>query len=99
MYAGNQTINGSDNGLAPGRCQAIIGTNAGIKNLATNFSEILSEIHTFSFKKMHLKMSAILFRRQCVLGNFSSVLSVIIQWPGQKIPFDLVNIDRMHYFV
>ena len=52
---------GSDNGLSPGRRQAIIWTNAGIlliQTLRTNFSEILSEIHTFLFKKMHLKMSS-----------------------------------------
>ena len=50
-----------DNGLSPGRCQAIIWTNAGIwlmQTLETNFSEILNEIHTFSFKKMRLKMSS-----------------------------------------
>ena len=54
----NLTIIGSDNGLSPGRRQAIIGTNAGIlliRTLGTNFSEILNEVHTFSFKKMHLK--------------------------------------------
>ena len=53
------TIISSDNGLSPGRRQAIIWTNAG-KLLfgppGTNFSEILIEIHTFSFKKMHLKI-------------------------------------------
>ena len=50
---------GSDNGLSPGRCQAIIWTNAGILligPLGTNFSEILIEIHIFSFQQMHLKM-------------------------------------------
>ena len=55
------TIIGSDNGLSPDRRHAIIWTNAGILliwTLGTNFSEILSEIHTFSFKKMHLKMSS-----------------------------------------
>ena len=53
------TIIGSVNGLSPGRRQAIIWTNAGIlliRPLATNFSEISIKIHTFSFKKMHLKM-------------------------------------------
>ena len=53
------SIFGSDNGLSPGRRQAIIQTNAGILliwPLGTNFSEILIEINTFSFKKMHLKM-------------------------------------------
>ena len=54
-------IIGSDNGLSPGRRQAIIWTNAGIlliRTLGINFSEILSEIHTFSFKKMYLEMSS-----------------------------------------
>ena len=54
------TIIGSDNGLSPGRGQAIIWTNAGIlliRTLETNFSEIVSEIHASWFKKMHLKMS------------------------------------------
>ena len=55
----------SDNGLSPGRCQAIIWTNAGlllIRTLGTNFSEILSEINTFSFKKMCLKISSAKWR-------------------------------------
>ena len=55
------TITGSDNGLSPGRHQAIIWTNAGILligPLVTNFCEILIGIHIFSFKKMHLKMSS-----------------------------------------
>ena len=49
------TIIASDNGLSPGRHQAIIWNNAGILSiglLGTNFSEILIEIHKFSFKKM-----------------------------------------------
>ena len=56
---GKQAIIGSDNGLLPDRRQAIIWTNAGILligTLGTNFSEILSQIYTFSFKKMHFKM-------------------------------------------
>ena len=55
------TIIGLDNGLSPGRRQAIIRTNSGIlliEPLGTNFSEILSKIHTFSLKKMHFKMSS-----------------------------------------
>ena len=53
---GKLSIIGSDNGLSPERRQAIIWTNAGILligPLATNFSEILIGIQTFSFKKMH----------------------------------------------
>ena len=55
------SIIGSDNGLSPGQRQAIIWTYAGILligPLGTNFSEILIESITFSFKKMHLKMSS-----------------------------------------
>ena len=57
------SILGSDNGLSAGRRQAIIWTNAGIlfiRPLGTNFSEILVGIQTFSFRKMHLKMSSAL---------------------------------------
>ena len=60
----NLTIVGSDNGLPPCQRQAIICTNAGllIGPLGTNFNEILIEIHTFSFKKMHSKMSSAKWR-------------------------------------
>ena len=74
ICVGNLTIIGSDNGLLPSGRQAIIWTNAGIlliEPLRTNFSEILTEIQTFSFKKMHVKISsakkaAILSQPQCV---------------------------------
>ena len=57
----NLTIIASDNGLLPGRRQAIVWTGAGILligPLGTNFSEILIEIITFSFMKMRLKVSS-----------------------------------------
>ena len=63
------TIIGSDNGLSPGRRQAIIWTNDGlllIWPLGTNFSEMLIGIQTFSFKKMHLKMSSAKWRPFCL---------------------------------
>ena len=50
-----------DNGLSPGRCQAITWTNAGILLIGplwTNFSEILIRIQIFQFKKTHFKMSS-----------------------------------------
>ena len=65
----NLTIIGSDNGLSPGRRQAITWTNVGILligPLGTNFSEMLIEIHTFSFKKIHLKMSSGKWRPFCL---------------------------------
>ena len=88
------TIIGSDNGLLPERHQAIIWTNAGILlngPLGTNFSEILIEILTFSFTKMHLKMSemaSILSRPQCVKGlskrwEATQAKYVLNQCPGQ----------------
>ena len=63
------TIIGSDNGLSPDRRQAIIWTNAGlllIGPLGTNFSEILIEILTFSFKKMRMKVSSAKRRPFCL---------------------------------
>ena len=69
MCVSKLTIIGSDNGLSPGRRQAIIWTNDGIvliRTLGTNFSEILIEIHSFSFKKMHLKMSSAKWRLFCL---------------------------------
>ena len=62
-------IIGSDNGLSPGRRQAIIRNNAGlllIGPLGTNLSEFLVVIHTFSFNKMHLKMSSAKWRPFCL---------------------------------
>ena len=55
MYVSKLTIIDSDNGLSPGRRQAIIWTNAGILltgSLTTNFSEILIKIYTFSSKNI-----------------------------------------------
>ena len=73
------TIIGPDNGLSPERRQAIIWTNAGIwliQILGTNFNEILSKIHAFSLKKMHLKMSSGKWRPFCLgLNELISKLS------------------------
>ena len=59
---GKLTIIGPDNGLSPGRHQAIIWTNAVIlliEPLGRNFNrEILIGIQIFSIKKMRLKMSS-----------------------------------------
>ena len=75
------TIIGPDNGLSPGRRQAIIWTNAGILligPLGTNFSEILIEVCTFSFKKMHLNMSSAKWRPFCLGLNELSLDTQII---------------------
>ena len=69
ICVGKLTIIGSDNGLSPGRRQAIIWTNAGILligPLGTKFSEILIKINTFSFKKINLKVSSGKWRPSCL---------------------------------
>ena len=79
ICASELTIIGSDNGLSPGRRQAIIWNNAWlllIEPSGTNFSEISIGIQTFSFKKMHLNMSSAKWRPFC-LG-----LSVLIEVSG-----------------
>ena len=57
----NYTINGSGNGLSPGRRQAIIWTNDGILltgPLGTNLIEISTEVQKILFNKMHLQRSS-----------------------------------------
>ena len=78
ICVGNLTIIGPDNDLSPGRRQAIIWTNAGILligPLGTNFSEIVIEIHTFSFKKTCFKLSSGKWRPFCLGLN---VLKLIL---------------------
>ena len=52
---------GSDNSLSPVRCQAITWTKTVVLSIGligTNFNEIRIVILSFSFKKIHLKMSS-----------------------------------------
>ena len=88
ICVGKLTIISSDNGLSPGRRQAIIWTNAGILligPLGTNFSEILIEIHTFSFKKMHFKLSSGKWRPFCLgLNVLSKKRRAPTAWHGSK---------------
>ena len=51
-----------DNGLSPGWRLDVMGNNAGVL-----FMRILSEIHSFSFKKMHLNILSAKWR-PCCLG-------------------------------
>ena len=67
---------GSDNGVSPCRRQATIWTNVGILligPLGTNFSEIVIEMCTFSFRKMHLKMSSGKWRQLCIGLNVLNI--------------------------
>ena len=89
IYVNKLTIIGSDNGLSPGRRQAIIWTNAAIlliEPLETNFSEILIEIQTFSFKKMHLKMSSGKWRPSCLgLNELTPNIPCFFYWQNNVI--------------
>ena len=79
ICVGNLAIIGSDNGLSPGRRQAIIRSNAGILligPLGTNFSEIWIGIQTFSLKKIRLKMSSAKRRPFCLGLNVLTMDSI-----------------------
>ena len=87
------TIICSDNGLSPGRRQAIIWTNAVlllIEPLGTNFSEILIAIHIFSSQKMHLNISSAKWRLFCLGLN---VLIGIEIYYSHGTPF--INTDKL----
>ena len=102
------TIIGADNGLSPGRRQAVIWTNAGILligPLGTNFSEISIGILIFSFKKMRLKLSSAK-RRPLWLGlnvlrchehNSTISSTMTFQWFGIWICWKLMLVcnDQM----
>ena len=79
-------ILGSDNGLSPGRRQAIIWTNAAMLLIwpwGTNFSEILIAIDIFSFKKMHFEMSSGKWRLFCLSRNVLNWSSPIFGHQGR----------------
>ena len=87
IYISKLTTIGSDNGLSPAQCQAVIWANTGILliwSLRINLSEILSEMHAFSFKKMHLKMSSLKWQQFCF------ELNVLIRHGGHSDCFVIV---------
>ena len=91
------SITVSDNVLLPGRREGIIWTNTAIlliETLGTIFSEIWSEIHAFSFKKMHLKMSSAKWRSYYNGFDVFRQLTTAITH-GQSI-WGLVNLARNH---
>ena len=90
---------GSDNGLSPGRRQAITWTNDGIlliRTLGTNFSEILSETHSFSFWKMHLKMSSAKWRLFCLGLNELTIVCWQLQLGRRLGAFQIPTILWCH---
>ena len=87
----------SNNGLSPGWRHAIIWTNVGnmlVGNLVTNLSEILSEIHTFSFKIMHLEISSAKWQPFChsltVLTHLRSGYHMIM------VPYIMMSISLIN---
>ena len=81
------TNTGSDNGLPPDQCKAIIWTNAEIlliRPFGTNLSEILIKIYMLSFKKMHFNMSSGKWRPFCLDLN-------VIMWSWLSPNFDLAS--------
>ena len=97
-------IIGSDNGLSPTRRQAIIWTNAGIlliRPLRTNFSEIFIEFYTFSFKKMHSKMSSGKWRPFClslnVLRQYIQIIhSIHIGDELALLDYQIISRSKLH---
>ena len=106
---------GSDNGLSPGRRQAIIRSNAGIALIGpfeTNCSEILIEVQTFSLKKIRLKMSSAKCRPFCLSLNvlmpntvytlFITMVADVLR-PNIFVDIIWINLHRIqhthHFFV
>ena len=90
IYISKLTIIDSDDGFSLGRRQAIILINTRILFIltqGTNFGEILSGIHSFSFKKMHLKMSSTKWRLFCLGLNdrMHWVLSIFQSHPCFRV--------------
>ena len=96
LCVSNPTIIGSDNGLSPGGCQAIIWTNTRILwigPLGTNFSEISIEFNTFSSKKMHLKMLSAKWRL-FPLGLYEFTILPIYGYDGTHCVFSSFDCGR-----
>ena len=74
-------IIGTNNGLSPVRCQAIIWTNADLLSigpLGRNFSDIYIRLPQFSFSKLHLKMSSAKRRLFCLGVNALKPFCIIL---------------------
>ena len=110
ICVGKLAIIGSNNGLSPGRRQAIIWTNAAILligPLGTNFSAILNELQTFSLKKILLKMSS---AKCCPFRLGLNVLRTFWLWHAQEqlrvntyrilsSLFYRIGINKMHCYL
>ena len=98
----NLTIISSDNGLSPGRRQAITWTNVGILwivPLGTNFSEMSIEIHTFSFNKIQLKMLSGKWRPFCLGLNVLMASLHGTQWCSEAVFDSLIVMNRHKHWM
>ena len=100
---GKLTIIDSDNGLSPGRRQAIIWTSAGILligPLGTNFNEILIGIQTFSFKKMQLKILSAKWHPYCLGLNVLSIVGIafLVYTVYHIHIWQVSNLERYYFF-
>ena len=98
------TTIGSDNGLSPGRCQAIIWTSAGILwigPLGTNFRENWIRIQTLAFKKMPLKMSSAKWRTFCLGLNVLTCFFIVLYqvWCYWDFPTSHDNMAIFIFFI
>ena len=95
MYASVNWVSiGLGNGLSPVQCQAIMWTNAGllsVRPLGTNLSEIQMERLSFSFTKMHLKISSVKWQPFCQ-GEDELILVQVVVWCHQSISH-MVTLD------
>ena len=92
------TTIGTDNGLSPGRRQAIIRTNAGLLLIGpwgTNFNENFIDINTFSLKKINLKMSSGKWRPFClglnVLSLNNNLICLVSCWYEMPVVVSLMD--------
>ena len=96
---------GSDNGLSPGRRQAITRTNAEIlliRHPGTNFRDFLNRnsyifIQENAFETVICEMAAILCRPQCVLKNSGATHGGLISYPPYI--WDRVALMRQCYVI
>ena len=97
----NRVSIGFDNGLSPIRRQAIIETNAEILfigPLETNFDEILIKIQTFSFMKMHKKISSAKWRPFCPGTEELTVFRATDVW-GHYAKQRAVGLPRVGWYI
>ena len=70
--------------------------------LGTNFSEVQIGIQTFSYKKMHLKLSSVIWRPFCLGLNvltYLNTFNVLVDWNNIKKSFgkSFRNVENINF--